>query len=203
MAVPVGTLKSIFNRTYVLTTPSTPETVPEWRPTNVPIEADSIAIIALLPLQAQENVNTGVVDISFYPLGLNEISGTETNTYTTYDSTATYYTNWTSAGRQNFSYFPQARMVQAGETIKGIAPIHDESIGQNVVLTFSPWLLPRVEDIPQSTYGGRRNVRAVVKSYNDSNALSLSATDPITLNVDGTVTQVGFDPYSLPRLTAE
>ena len=97
--LPVGTVKTQFGRAYVLVAPRDERNFYEWRPTNIPVDEDSLGVIGILPIQTTSNPNTGAVQIDF---NIGQLA-------TAFGDIIPYNTSWVKASRIDKRYMPQAR----------------------------------------------------------------------------------------------
>ena len=188
--LPIGTVKTQFNRSYVLTNPFNNRNIYEWRPTNVPTGEDAIGIVGIPPIMSTENVNTGAINVSFSISSLAEID-TKAKT--------TYITDWVIASRSDKRFLPNLR--NATIKISGEEPIIANQNLNVAVLSFNPSSLQQI-----SLHGPRTQPRksresssmnVALRSYNRDNAVVLSATAPMAESTIGDNTTFSFDISAL------
>ena len=188
--LPIGTVKTQFNRSYVLTNPFNNRNIYEWRPTNVPTGEDAIGIIGIPPIMSSENVNTGAVTVSFSISALSEID--------TKAKTA-YITDWVVAARSDKRFLPNLR--NATINIEGEEPIMVNQNRNIAVLNFDPSSLEAMSLHGPKTQPRKSressSMNVALRSYNRDNAVVLSATAPMAESTIGDNTTFSFDISAL------
>lgn len=190
MAVlPIGSVKTAFNRSYVLISNENTRGFEEWRPTNVPVDEAAFGLFGILPILTTENINTGDVNVAFNIAGLAEM-GTR--------QTAEYETDWLKASRKDKRFLPKVRDLSA--TVSGTPPIRAEQNKNVAVLLFAPDTLEEIPINNPSNFTLYRNQQAMkvqIQSYNRDNAASLSATAPMAESTIGGDSNFSFDISAL------
>ena len=169
--LPVGTVKTQFGRAYVLVAPRDERNFYEWRPTNIPVDEDSLGVIGILPIQTTSNPNTGAVQIDF---NIGQLA-------TAFGDIIPYNTSWVKASRIDKRY-----------------PVESSQNRNVAVLTFNPSSLSEILPKNVGTSAERkRRMRSTVRGYNRDNAVVLSATAPMAVDTVGDNSTVSFDISAL------
>ena len=177
----IGTVKTIFNRKYMITEPQFIQDLPLWRDVNIALPPDDVKKIgAVLPITSTESQDGTSTNLNFNIEGLPEITGAK-GTATLLQSAANFWASGDGAAA------PELIDIQ---TKLPVSKYQTESV---TVLYFD---ISALDYMPlTSQLYKRRKVKVKTNSYNSSRSAgpSLTATAPMVEDTHGSSATVSFD----------
>tara|TARA_Y100000817_G_scaffold311801_1_gene304541 strand:- start:383 stop:955 length:573 start_codon:yes stop_codon:yes gene_type:complete len=183
MTADIGTIRSIFNRKYIYTDPQFVQNLGLWRDINVALPPDEIKkITALLPITATESIDGASTNLDFNIMNLPEMG--EPAPKKTLLETA-----------RNFGRFSLGTRTPELTTLFTVAPVQKLVVDSVDVLYFDISTLDYMPDevVSFAEKSRRMNTRTRPYNRNRSAGPSLTATEPMVQDTNGSSATVSFD----------
>ena len=190
ITVPIGTVATFFNNSFINTDPYYVKNLSLWRHVLLPPESPDITrVTGIKPVVVQQNDSAKTLNVSF-----NIVDLPLTATLSQKGQAHQLLVNPSS----NFPGFaPQ------GQSIKTQLPVKHIANNTATVLYFDITALPREEIGSEgdrySTYGSRKN-KISVKPYNGSNGVFITSEAPMVDEVIGSTATFSFDITKLSKV---
>ena len=187
--VPLGTIQTRFNNTFINTDPDYVVGLNLWRQVMaIPESADVTGLGGVLPIVVNQLVANKSVNVFFNIVGLPSSTATKTQQ------------------SQAYSFLNQPGLpvfAPSSQIIKSVAPVQHVRSDTKAVLYFDIKSVPRAEIGSEgnmySDYGSKKN-KISVKPYNGSNGVNITSEAPMVDEVLGDTATFSFDITKLPKV---
>ena len=187
--IPLGTIQTRFNNTFINTDPDYVVGLNLWRQVmGIPESADVTGLGGVLPIVVNQLVENRSVNIFFNIVGLPSSTASKTQQ------------------SQAYSFLNQPTLpvfAPASQVIKSVAPVQHVRTEAKAVLYFDIKSVPRAEIGSEgnmySDYGSKKN-KISVKPYNGSNGVNITSEAPMVDEVVGDTATFSFDITKLPKV---
>jgi len=188
--IPLGTIATVFNNTFIYTDPQYVNGLQLWRQLPaVPESTDVTGLGGILPVVVQQETAQKTVNVSFNIVGLPLV--------TSKSQQAQAY----SLLQQPYNSLPG--FAPKAQSIRTLAPVRHVTKSDAAVLYFDIKSVPRAEIGSEgnmySSYGSRKN-KISVKPYNGSNGVNITSEAPMVDEVLGDTATFSFDITKLPKV---
>ena len=191
---PIGTTKTIFGNTFILTDPQYITNLGLWRqylaiPQGEPITSGLGGVLPIVVTDLPNNV----VNVKFDIKDLPDIRVAQGNKSFLSDASTLLQTD-----SQQLPDF-----MAAGATVNTIAPVQNFHAENKAVLYFDITSLDRTQITGHGVgYVDTRNTKykVVVKEYNKSNGVTIDSEAPMVDEVSGSTATFSFDITTLPKV---